>query len=69
VRCRQRRRWQRVASAPHRHRRGEDAAIQAGMRADELLAEGDIDGAATWRAIIRAIEELQRTRRADETVQ
>jgi len=39
------------------------------MRADELLAEGDIDGAATWRAIIRAIEELQRTRRADETVQ
>jgi hypothetical protein len=30
------------------------------MRADALLAEGDVDGAATWRAIIRAIEELQR---------
>ena len=44
-------------------RHGDDAAIQAGMRADELLAEGDVDGAATWRAIIRAIEELQRTRR------
>jgi triphosphoribosyl-dephospho-CoA synthetase len=41
-------------------RYGEDAAIQAGMRADDLLAEGDVDGAATWRAIIRAIEELQR---------
>ena len=25
-------------------RSGEDAAIQAGMRADELLAEGDVDG-------------------------
>ena len=41
-------------------RHGEDAAIRAGMRADELLAEGDTEGAATWRAIIRAIEELQR---------
>ena len=41
-------------------RYGEDAAIQAGIRADELLAEGELDGGATWRAIIRAIEELQR---------
>jgi triphosphoribosyl-dephospho-CoA synthetase len=41
-------------------RHGANAAIQAGMRADELLAEGDVDGAATWRAIIRAIKELQR---------
>ena len=31
------------------------------IRADELLAEGDVDGVATWRAIIRAVEELQRT--------
>ena len=44
---------------------GEDAPIQAGVRADELLAEGDLDGAATWRAI----EELQRARREDEPVQ
>jgi hypothetical protein len=29
------------------------------MRTDELLAEGD-EGAATWRSIIRAVEELQR---------
>jgi len=50
-------------------RHGEDAEIQAGMRADELLAKGDVDGAATWRAIIRAIEELQRaTPREGETV-
>ena len=44
---------------------GEDASIQAGMRADELLAAGDIDGAATWRSILRAIEELQRARPSD----
>jgi triphosphoribosyl-dephospho-CoA synthetase len=41
-------------------RHGKDAAIQAGIRADELLAEGDVDGAATWRAIIRAVSELHR---------
>ena len=29
----------------------EDAAIQAGMRADELVTEGGVDGAATWRAV------------------
>ena len=32
----------------------------AAMRADDLMAEGDADGAAAWRAIIKAIEELQR---------
>jgi triphosphoribosyl-dephospho-CoA synthetase len=42
-------------------RHGNDAAIEAGMRADELLPEGDVDGAATWWAIIRAVEVLQRT--------
>jgi triphosphoribosyl-dephospho-CoA synthetase len=41
-------------------RYGDDAAIQAGMRAEELPARGDDDGAVTWRAIIRAVEELQR---------
>ena len=40
---------------------GTDAALEAGMRADALLAEGVVEGVATWRAIIRAIEELQRT--------
>jgi hypothetical protein len=45
---------------PRSTRYGVDAAVQAGMRADELLAEGDVDGAATWRAIIRAVEDLQR---------
>ena len=39
----------------------DEAAIHAAMRADELLAAGDLDGYAVWRRIIRAIEELQRT--------
>ena len=38
---------------------GKEAAIQAALRADELLDAGDVDGAATWRAIIRAIDQLQ----------
>ena len=40
---------------------GEDAAVQAAMRADELLNEGSIDGAATWQRIVRRINELQGT--------
>jgi hypothetical protein len=31
----------------------------AAMRADQLPAAGDLDGAAAWRRIIRAIEGLQ----------
>lgn len=37
---------------------GDDAPIHAAMRADELLAEGDLEGVAIWKAIIRAIDEL-----------
>ncbi len=40
---------------------GDDATIHAAMRADELLAHGDLDGAGTWRRVIQAIEELERT--------
>jgi hypothetical protein len=49
-------------------RHGEDAPIRAAERADELLAAGDIDGAAIWRAILAAIEELQRGKLDDESV-
>ena len=38
---------------------GDDAGIFAGQRADELLLKGDIEGASTWQAIIRRIEQLQ----------
>lgn len=35
---------------------GDEAAIHAAMRADESLAAGDLEGAATRPRIIRAIE-------------
>ena len=40
---------------------GDQAALQAAMQADALLAAGDLDGAATWRKIIKAIEVMQAT--------
>ena len=40
---------------------GDDATIHAAMRADELLAQGDIDGAGTWRRVLDAVKELERT--------
>lgn len=39
---------------------GEHAPIHAAMQADELLDQGDLDGAAVWRRIVRAIEEMLR---------
>jgi hypothetical protein len=44
----------------------DDAPMRAAQRADGLLEEGDVDGAAVWRRILEAIEELQRVRRGDE---
>ena len=37
---------------------GEDAPIQAAMRADELLEVGDLEGCAVFQRIVRAAEEL-----------
>ena len=37
---------------------GEDAPIHAAMRADELMAKGDLDGQAIWKLILKAIDEL-----------
>jgi len=42
---------------------GDDAPIQAAMRADELMEAGDLDGLATWNRILRAIEELRTGKR------
>ena len=39
---------------------GEDAPIEAAMRADAMLEKGDLDGYAVWRRILRAVGELQR---------
>jgi hypothetical protein len=49
-------------------RHGDEAVLYAVGRADLLLEEGDTEGAAAWRAIVRAIEELQRERGPDEAV-
>lgn len=46
---------------------GEDAPIQAAMRADAMLKKGDLDGYAVWKRIIQAVEELQSTTRVAGT--
>jgi hypothetical protein len=49
---------------------GQDAPIHAAMRADELLESGDLDGAAVWKRIVRAVGELlSKERPAGVTVQ
>ncbi len=45
---------------------GEDAALRAAQRADELFKKGDLYGSAVWRRILAAIEELRRGRQDDE---
>ena len=42
---------------------GEDAGLEAAVRADAMLEKGDMAGAATWRRIVKAVEELQRQNR------
>jgi hypothetical protein len=42
-------------------RHGEDALIEAAMRADAMLEAGDLDGYAVWKRILRAVEVLQGT--------
>ena len=39
---------------------GEDAVIEAVIKADAMLDAGDLDGQRVWKAIGRAIDELQR---------
>ena len=41
---------------------GEAAAIEAAMKADAMLDEGDLDGAAVWRRIVVAVNEMQRAK-------
>ncbi len=40
---------------------GQDAPIQAAMRADAMLEKGDLGGYAVWRRILWAVEELRGT--------
>ena len=54
------------AAKPMIDQHGDDAAICAARRVDELLDGGDMDGAIIWRRIAEAIEELKRRRRENE---
>ncbi len=40
---------------------GQDAPIEAAMRVDAMLDNGDLDGYAVWRRILRVVEGLQVT--------
>ena len=51
--------WELWACANHYvSAHGEDAPIIAALRADELLADGDLDGADNYLAIIQRIHAL-----------
>jgi hypothetical protein len=39
---------------------GETAAIEADMRADDMLEKGDLDGQATWLRVLGTIKEISR---------
>lgn len=49
-------------------RHGSQAQLEAAQRADALLDAGDMEGSATWRKVLAAIQELQRDRRPGEPV-
>jgi len=46
-------------------RYGDDALLEAAARADQLLEDGDWQGAATWHRILDAVERLQATEPAE----
>ncbi len=44
---------------------GQDAPIEAALRADAMLDNGDLDGYAVWKRVIKAIGELLSKERPD----
>lgn len=46
-------------------RHGDDALVHAVTCADALLAAGDLDGQATWKRILAAVESLQQAAPGD----
>jgi hypothetical protein len=41
-------------------RYGHEAGLVAARRADETLADGDVEGCATWMRVLHAVGELTR---------
>ena len=51
-------------------RYGDDAILEAAQRADQMLGDANMAGAATWHRILDAIERLQAMKPAEgESVQ
>ncbi len=42
-------------------RHGQDAPIEAAMRADAMLEKGDLGGYAVWKRILQVVGELRGT--------
>ena len=40
-------------------RYGEDAEFEAAMRADAMIEQGDPEGLAFWKRVLKAVDELQ----------
>ncbi len=40
-------------------RYGEDAEFEAAMRADSMIEQGDPEGLAVWKRILKAVDELR----------
>ncbi len=38
---------------------GDEALAHAAMRADKMAADGDMEGRAVWRRVVKAVDELQ----------
>ncbi len=38
---------------------GDEALVHATMRADELAADGEMEGRAVWLRVVKAVEELE----------
>ena len=56
--------WRTAIIVVKRH--GEDSALVAAQRADEMLAEGDAVGQAIWKRVLCAVKELRRLRPNDD---
>ncbi len=45
---------------------GDEALVHAAMRADQLAADGDMEGRSVWLRIVKAIAELLSEERPDD---
>ncbi len=55
--------WRSAAVLMREH--GDGAAVEAAFRADERPEHGDIDGCALWKRVMKAVDELRRSKLKD----